>query len=103
MRIHLGIISVFYSRLKRLYYKSDFLKTGRDEREVYVHPLRKSADRGRFMWLLIAVSYGLASSNRKLQVLSDNVLLSIGIEPVALFPQRFPLFQWGQLVAEIPK
>lgn len=90
-------------RISKIDVTSAFLQTGAAERDVYVLPPRESADRGRFLWLLLAAAYGLVNANAKWQVLSDALVLALGFEPIALCPQLFAMRANGSIVVLLAK
>lgn len=89
VRILVSIAVLWKWRLSRVEAKSAFLQTGAAERSVHVIPRRKSADRFRFLWLLLTALYGLANANAKSQVQSDNLVLDNRLHQEIDVPQLF--------------
>lgn len=76
------LVSITVLRKRRFSYvdgKSLFLRTSAAERFIYVIPPSKSANRIRFLWLLLTESYGLVNANAKFLVQSDNLPLGHGL------------------------
>lgn len=88
MRIILSVVSMLKWSLTKHDVNFAILQTGHDERDVYVHAPRESADRDRFIWLFPTAADGLENENCKRKVLSHRLIIDIGLELVPLFYQH---------------
>ena len=89
IRIACSIATMFKWHLAKIDFESAFNNSGDAIPDVYVRPPRESKYRYRYLWLLLAASYGLVNANAKWQEAIDNFLSGVGFNQLVYVPQLF--------------
>lgn len=89
----LSVDSRFGWRLTKIEDNTSFLQTVPTERDVSVVPPHEIVDQGKYLWLLLAATYGLINANAKWQRRrqSHDLLTELGLVITPLHPHLFLL------------